>query len=95
MPLISVMLIAMVTAAGPAEAQYDAALHDFNRGDFSAAGTVSSAVSDRPATAAATGWSESKVKIKAFRARRRMREAVEKLLQAKDGKLLKTDKAVK
>jgi RNA polymerase sigma-70 factor (ECF subfamily) len=45
--------------------------------------------------AAATGWSESKVKIKVFRARRRMREAVEKLLQAKDGKLLKTDKAVK
>jgi RNA polymerase sigma-70 factor (ECF subfamily) len=45
--------------------------------------------------AAATGWTESKVKIKAFRARRRMREAVEKLLQAKDGKLLKTDKAVK
>jgi RNA polymerase sigma-70 factor (ECF subfamily) len=45
--------------------------------------------------AAATGWSESKVKIKAFRARRRMREAVEKLLQAKDGKLLKTDRAVK
>lgn len=27
-----------------------------------------------------TGWSESKVKIQAFRARRRMREAVEKLL---------------
>jgi RNA polymerase sigma-70 factor (ECF subfamily) len=27
-----------------------------------------------------TGWSESKVKVKAFRARRRMREAVEKLL---------------
>lgn len=45
--------------------------------------------------AAATGWSESKVKIKAFRARRRMREAVEKLLKAKDGKLLKTDKAAK
>lgn len=45
--------------------------------------------------AATTGWSESKVKIKAFRARRRMREAIEKLLQAKDGKLLKTDKAVK
>ncbi len=44
---------------------------------------------------AATGWSESKVKIKAFRARRRMREAVQKLLNAKDGKLLKTDKAVK
>jgi RNA polymerase sigma-70 factor (ECF subfamily) len=44
---------------------------------------------------AATGWSESKVKIKAFRARRKMREIVEKLLTAKDGKLLKTDKAVK
>jgi RNA polymerase sigma-70 factor, ECF subfamily len=44
---------------------------------------------------AATGWSESKVKIKAFRARRRMRESVQKLLNAKDGKLLKTEKAVK
>ncbi len=44
---------------------------------------------------AATGWSESKVKIKAFRARRRMRETVQKLLNAKDGKLFKTDKAVK
>ena len=30
--------------------------------------------------AAMTGWSESKVKVQAFRARRRMREAVEKLL---------------
>lgn len=29
----------------------------------------------------ATGWSESKVKVLAFRARRRMREAVEKLLR--------------
>jgi RNA polymerase sigma-70 factor (ECF subfamily) len=28
----------------------------------------------------ATGWSESKVKVQAFRARRRMREAVERLL---------------
>jgi len=28
----------------------------------------------------ATGWSESKVKVQAFRARRRMRQAVEKLL---------------
>jgi RNA polymerase sigma-70 factor (ECF subfamily) len=28
----------------------------------------------------ATGWSESKVKVRAFRARKRMREAVEKLL---------------
>jgi RNA polymerase sigma-70 factor (ECF subfamily) len=27
-----------------------------------------------------TGWSESKVKVRAFRARRRMREAIEKLL---------------
>jgi RNA polymerase sigma-70 factor (ECF subfamily) len=34
-----------------------------------------------------TGWSESKVKVQAFRARRRMREAVEKLLgrNSKDG----------
>src|SRR5688572_30535435 len=30
-----------------------------------------------------TGWSESKVKVTAFRARRRMREAVEKLLARK------------
>jgi RNA polymerase sigma-70 factor (ECF subfamily) len=45
--------------------------------------------------ASATGWSESKVKIKAFRARRRMREAVQKLLNAKDGQLLKAEKAVK
>ncbi len=44
---------------------------------------------------ATTGWSESKVKIKAFRARRRMREAVQKLLNAKDGKFLKTEKSVK
>jgi RNA polymerase sigma-70 factor, ECF subfamily len=44
-------------------------------------------------TAAVVGWTESKVKIKAFRARRRMRDAVEKLLNAKDGKLVKTDKA--
>lgn len=33
--------------------------------------------------AAETGWSESKVKVQAFRARRRMRAAVEKLLNAK------------
>jgi RNA polymerase sigma-70 factor (ECF subfamily) len=31
----------------------------------------------------ATGWSESKVKVQAFRARKRMRAAVEKLLNAK------------
>jgi RNA polymerase sigma-70 factor (ECF subfamily) len=29
----------------------------------------------------ATGWSESKVKVQAFRARRRMREAIERLLR--------------
>jgi RNA polymerase sigma-70 factor (ECF subfamily) len=28
-----------------------------------------------------TGWSKSKVKVRAFRARRRMRKAVEKLLE--------------
>jgi RNA polymerase sigma-70 factor (ECF subfamily) len=32
-----------------------------------------------------TGWSESKVKVQAFRARRRMREAVEKLLAGRKG----------
>ena len=32
-----------------------------------------------------TGWSESKVKVKAFRARRRMRKAVEKLLTGRKG----------
>ena len=31
----------------------------------------------------ATGWSESNVKVKAFRARKRLREAVEKLLRVK------------
>jgi RNA polymerase sigma-70 factor (ECF subfamily) len=38
--------------------------------------------------AEATGWSESNVKVKAMRARRRMREAVEKLLSrgAKSGR---------
>lgn len=41
---------------------------------------------------AATGWSESKVKVRAFRARRRMREAVEKLLsnRKRQGKLLES-----
>jgi RNA polymerase sigma-70 factor (ECF subfamily) len=33
-----------------------------------------------------TGWSESKVKVRAFRARRRMREAVEALLTGKEQK---------
>ena len=31
----------------------------------------------------ATGWSESKVKVRAFRARKRIREAMEKLLHAR------------
>jgi RNA polymerase sigma-70 factor (ECF subfamily) len=43
-------------------------------------------------TAAATGWSESNVKVKAFRARRRMREAVQKLLKVKDDKFFKLGK---
>lgn len=42
--------------------------------------------------AAMTGWGESKVKVKAFRARRRMREAVRKLLKTKDSKFLKAEK---
>lgn len=40
-----------------------------------------------------TGWSEAKVKVKAFRARRRMRQAVEKLLARRtkgNGKSLET-----
>jgi RNA polymerase sigma-70 factor, ECF subfamily len=36
--------------------------------------------------AEATGWSESKVKVRAFRARRKLRDAMEKLLSYKDGK---------
>ena len=36
--------------------------------------------------AAMTGWSESKVKTQAFRARRRMREAVAKLLAGRKGR---------
>lgn len=42
--------------------------------------------------ATAMNWTESKVKTKAFRARRKMREAVQKLLNAKDGKLLNPKK---
>jgi DNA-directed RNA polymerase specialized sigma24 family protein len=33
-----------------------------------------------------TGWSQSKVKVQAMRARRRFREAVEKLLEPHAGK---------
>jgi RNA polymerase sigma-70 factor, ECF subfamily len=36
--------------------------------------------------AEATGWSESKVKVRAFRARKRVREAMEKLLGQKKSK---------
>jgi RNA polymerase sigma-70 factor (ECF subfamily) len=39
--------------------------------------------------AKATGWSESKVKTKAFRVRRRLRDSITKLLNAKDGMLRK------
>lgn len=45
--------------------------------------------------AIATGWSQSNVKVKAFRARKRMREALEKLLKAKDGKFFKLEKTTK
>jgi RNA polymerase sigma-70 factor (ECF subfamily) len=34
----------------------------------------------------ATGWSESKVKVRAFRARKKVREAMERLLGSKDKK---------
>jgi RNA polymerase sigma-70 factor, ECF subfamily len=37
--------------------------------------------------AEATGWSESKVKVRAFRARRKLREAMEKLLNHKGRKV--------
>jgi RNA polymerase sigma-70 factor (ECF subfamily) len=38
--------------------------------------------------AEATGWSESKVKVRAFRARRKLREAMEKLLSTRTGNRL-------
>ena len=37
--------------------------------------------------AEATGWSESKVKVRAFRARKKVREAMEKLLRYKGGRV--------
>ncbi len=40
-----------------------------------------------------TGWSESKVKVQAFRARRRMREAVEKLLAHRAKPVASVEKA--
>lgn len=39
-----------------------------------------------------TGWSESKVKVQAFRARRRMREAVEKLLARKPNAAVRAER---
>lgn len=42
-----------------------------------------------------TGWSESKVKVQAFRARRRMRQAIEKLLGSKKEGQLALEGAVK
>lgn len=42
--------------------------------------------------ASATGWGESKIKVRAFRARRRMREAVQKLLKPRDDKFFKSEK---
>ena len=36
--------------------------------------------------AEATGWSESKVKVRAFRARKKVREAMERLLGSRDKK---------
>jgi len=35
-----------------------------------------------------TGWSESKIKVKAFRARKKMRQALEKLMQGHKSKLV-------
>jgi len=46
-------------------------------------------------TAALTGWNESKVKVRTFRARRRVREVLQKLLKEKDGRIQKSQKAVK
>lgn len=42
-----------------------------------------------------TGWSESKVKVKAFRARRRIRGALQKLLQTHEDKFYKSRKVEK
>ena len=40
--------------------------------------------------AEATGWSESKVKVRAFRARKKVREAMEKLLRSRNRKAVTT-----
>lgn len=41
------------------------------------------------------GWSESKVKIRAFRARKRIRESLQKLLKINTDKALKMEKLIK
>jgi RNA polymerase sigma-70 factor (ECF subfamily) len=43
--------------------------------------------------AEATGWSESKVKVRAFRARKKIREAMERLLGSRDGKPATSERA--
>jgi len=40
--------------------------------------------------AEATGWSESKVKVRAFRARKKIREAMEKLLSSRGKREVRT-----
>lgn len=46
-------------------------------------------------TAAVTGWNESKVKVRTFRARKRVREALQKLLKLEESKMLENRKQVK
>lgn len=43
-------------------------------------------------TAAVTGWNESKVKVRTFRARKRVREALQKLLKSEEGKMRESRK---
>lgn len=45
--------------------------------------------------AALTGWNESKVKVRTFRARKRVREALQKLLKEKENGIYKNQKAIK
>ena len=41
--------------------------------------------------AEATGWSESKVKVRAFRARKKIREAMERLLSSRNDRAVRTE----
>lgn len=43
-------------------------------------------------TAAVTGWNESKVKVRTFRARKRVREALQKLLKSEESKMRESRK---